>query len=58
MDGTVTVTAEGGGSHERGGQRSTEDEKAYVGRGCVGVPELLRGGGCQFGSAPTTFVTA
>ena len=49
--------AEGGGRIERGRQRSMVDEKAYVGRGCVGVPEFLRGGGCRLGSAPTTFVT-
>ena len=33
------------------------DEKASVGGGCIGVPELLRGGGCQLGSAPITFGT-
>ena len=33
------------------------DKKASIGGGCVGVPGLLRGGGCRLGSAPTTFIT-
>ena len=53
---TGTGTVEGGGRSERGRQRSTVDEKAYVGMGCVRVMELLQGGGCQLGLAPTTFV--
>ena len=54
----VPGTAEGGSRRERGRQQSKEDENAYVGRGCVGVPELLRVGGCRLGLAHTTFVTA
>ena len=51
MDGTRPRTAEGGGRRKRGGQRSTEVEKVYVGGGCVGVLELLRGGGFRLGLA-------
>ena len=58
MVGMGPGTAEGGGRRKRGGQRSTEDEKAYISRGCVGVPDILRGGGCRLGSEPITFVMA
>ena len=34
------------------------DKKAYAGRGCTQVPGVIRGGGSQYGSAPTIFVTA
>ena len=32
---------EGVGRREHGGQQSREGEKAYVGMGYIGVPELL-----------------
>ena len=38
MDETGPGTAEEGDRIEWGGQRSTDAKKAYVGRGCVGVP--------------------
>ena len=57
MGGMGSGTEEEGGQRERGGQQSTEDEKSYVGRGCVRVPGLLLGERRRLGSAPTTFVT-
>ena len=35
-----------------------EEEKAYAGRGCAGVLEVLCRGGSQYGLAPIIFVTA
>ena len=58
MGRTGPGTVEGGGRSDWGRQRSTEDEKAYIGRGCFGVPEFLQGGGCLLGLTPTAFVTA
>ena len=58
MGRTGLEAAEGGGRHERGGQRSTEDEKVYVGGVCVRVPEVLQGGGSRLGLASITSVMA
>ena len=33
----------------------SRDENSSVGGGYVGVPGILRGGGCQLGSAPIPF---
>ena len=48
---------ERGGGREWGGQRGPGEKKKSVDRGCVGVLGILRGGRCELGSAPITFLT-